>query len=259
VRADRCMAGQMSRMLRIAEGNPHLLRVLDTLRLIALPLVLRRTLQDRQSAFYRAFPELGGRAVVRDRFLIDLCSGKRVLHFGFLDAPFTADRYRSGELLHSRFRQVAQSLFGVDINQDALATYRDLSGDMENRILDIQSPVEMDGLENRFDVVVFGEILEHLSNPQAALANLRAISMANNGCEICITTPNAFYLATFLMSLTSREIVHPEHYYYFSPATLRRLLEDNGFQHVEISFYSSPGTLTAPGLTKAGLIARCRP
>ena len=233
--------------------------IAELLRLILYPVAVQRIIRDTNSPFYHAFPDLGGRAVVRENFLIDRCAGKRVLHFGFLDAPFTTDRYHTSELLHSRLKQVAHSVFGADISAEALDEYRELSGDRDNMILDVQAPMHPGEFSNRFDIVIFGEILEHLTNPGAALANLRAISLANDGCEVCITTPNAFFVGGFVPAIRSREIVHPDHYYYFSPATLLRLLTDTGFGRVQLKFYSSRETLAAPGLTKAGLIACCRP
>jgi hypothetical protein len=53
------------------------------------------------------------------------------------------------------------------------------------------------------------------------------------------------------------EIVHPEHYYYFSPATLRKLLQDAGFTVVELALYASRDSALLPGITKNGVIAMC--
>jgi hypothetical protein len=128
-------------------------------------------------------------------------------------------------------------------------------------LLDIQSESNLSfaDLENRFDLLVFGEIIEHLLNPGIALSNLLTISRLNQNSPVYITTPSAFFIGSFLPAVAAREIVHPEHYYYFSPRTLLRLLHDTGFQNVEMQLYSYPHTLAAPGLTKAGLIAICRP
>src|SRR5262249_27220251 len=159
----------------------------------AYPLLIQRSIRDVRSPFYHAFPGLSGRAVVRETFLIERSMRKRVLHLGFLDAPFTVDRFKSGELLHSQLAQVAQSIYGLDVSEPALEAYRSLSGDRDNAVVDIESPIDLAVFSNRFDLIVFGEILEHLRNPGVALANLRAISLANDGCEVCITTPNAFF------------------------------------------------------------------
>src|SRR5215471_743789 len=103
---------------------------------MSYPVALYRSLTDTRSAFYQSFPGLGGRAYLRESFLVERSAGKRVLHFGFLDAPFTAERYRSGALLHQRLATSALSVYGVDIGETALAVYREMSNDFENAIMD---------------------------------------------------------------------------------------------------------------------------
>ena len=57
--------------------------------------------------------------------------------------------------------------------------------------------------------------------------------------ELIITTINAYSFLRFLYYLGGRELVHPDHNYYFSPAVLRKLLtrcglEITGFHHYAI-------------------------
>lgn len=218
-------------------------------------------LRDTRSPFYHAFSNLTGPAVVREDVIVQLSRGRRVLHFGFLDAPFTREKLASNTLLHSEIQSVATYAFGIDISASSLEVYRAATHDFNNDLVDVQEPMrtdQIDFLTQGFDVIMFGEILEHLLNPGIALNNLLRICRSNSSCELCITTPNALYLGSFLPALFGREIVHPEHYYYYSPHTLGRLLADAGFGDVRIGFYSDPSTLAAPGLTKAGLIALCR-
>jgi hypothetical protein len=50
--------------------------------------------------------------------------------------------------------------------------------------------------------------------------------------------------------------VHPDHYTYFSPVTLRHLMDSAGFSEVDIHLYSTGAqTQRAPGITKDGIIA----
>jgi hypothetical protein len=242
-------------------SKPNRLSIKGVLRLAYFPLLVVALLRDTRSPFYHVFTDLAGPAAEREDVVMRLAAGKRVLHFGFLDAPFTAKKVSSRSLLHMRIGSVAQYLFGVDINESSMQTYRNLTRDVNNTVMDIQLPIPEERLEllaQNFDVIVFGEILEHLLNPGIALTNLLTMSRLNGNCEVCITTPNALYVGSFLPALFGREIVHPEHYYYYSPQTLSRLLADTGFADIRLAFYSDRNTLATPGLTKAGLIALCR-
>ena len=63
--------------------------------------------------FRHSFPHIR-REGERDNVLIDLARGKRVLHVGCTDEPFTAEKIASGDLLHPKLQQVASWVGGVD-------------------------------------------------------------------------------------------------------------------------------------------------
>ena len=232
-----------------------------SLRLLpdVLPALVRSSdfVFDREPVFSHSFPQLNGSAVLREQYILDLVRGRRVLHVGFLDSPFTADKVREGALLHARIGQCAASLFGIDVDEAALELYRSLTGDHRNAVMDFEGL--RDGtIGGGFEVIVLGEVLEHLRNPGDALVGLRSLRETSPGAVLCVTVPNALFAGSFLAGLRGEEIVHPEHYYYFSPATLSRLLTDCGFTDIEMRLYASPATRRLPGLSKNGVIAVCR-
>ena len=236
----------------------RLKRVSDWLNL--LPSCLRLGSTDNRSVFFHSWHELCGQSVDREGFLLKLCEGKRVLHFGFVDAPFSEEAIKAGRLLHQKLKKTAAFLFGADIDTKSLQLYRDLTSDLENSIVDVQQKSEDFGaLTREFDLILFPEVLEHLLHPADALANLRKICSLNKGAKLCITTPNAFSITGFFAALEGNEVVHPEHYYYFSPSTLKKLLNDTGLSLLELKLYSSANLLQSPGLTHHGLIAICQP
>lgn len=80
----------------------------------------------------------------------------------------------------------------------------------------------------QFDVVTFWDVLEHLTNPRAALE--AAFRLLRPGGFVLLTLPNfASYQARrfredwYALSL-------PHHLYHFTPTTLTRLLEATGFR-----------------------------
>jgi SAM-dependent methyltransferase len=195
----------------------------------------------------------------RNDFLLAISKNKRLLHIGFLDAPITAEKINSGDFLHTKLTNVAASNYGVDINSSAMSEYRKVSGDFENSVIDIlQSDFDIINFTNKFDVILLPEVLEHLPNPGIALHNLRKILKVNLGSILVITVPNAFSKEHFAAAVSSVEMVHPDHYFYFSPVTLKKLLSDSGFEHIEISLYAHNEIKNDVGITSNGIIALCR-
>ena len=225
----------------------------------SLPLLMQisRNLPEAGSPFVQQFQDLSRRSVIREEYLLEISKGKNVLHVGFLDSPFSEERIHSGDLLHLKLRDVANQLYGIDTDRVSLDRYRRLTGDHENSVGDIQNGMQ-DGMSgNAYDLVLAPEILEHLGNPAGALANLKRLCVTGGGAKLCVTVPNAYYTGSFLRAMDGDEIVHPEHYYYFSPATLRKLLRDTGFAVLEMALYGSRDSACLPGITKNGVIAMC--
>ncbi|RPH82027.1 MAG: methyltransferase domain-containing protein [Nitrospiraceae bacterium] len=225
----------------------------------ALPVLMQisRNLPENNSIFVQQFRELSRQSVNREEYLVDVSRKKRVLHYGFLDSPFSEKRIRSGELLHLKINNVASQLYGIDNDRVSLDRYRQLTGDMNNDVGDVQGEVQSGIASHIYDIILFPEILEHLRNPGLALANLKQLCVKGGKTKLCVTVPNAYYAGVLLVALEGDEIVHPEHYYYFSPATLRKLLRDAGFNIVEMALYASRDTAALPGITKNGVIAMC--
>lgn len=215
--------------------------------------------KQEESFFYHPFPQLD--RVVREEFILAVSAGKKVLHFGFLDSPMTHDKIASGALLHQRLRGVADCLYGIDIDSETLFHYRALTEDYDNAALDIlDTNHDISFLCNKFDLILFPEVLEHVSNPGATLQRLKVVCSQNPGSTVVITVPNAFSLEHFRAAASGVEMVHPDHYYYFSPVTLKKLVEDAGFSQVDIKLYAhNQKALTSPGITSHGIIAACNP
>ncbi|MFB1489918.1 MULTISPECIES: class I SAM-dependent methyltransferase [unclassified Thiocapsa] len=186
----------------------------------------------------------GLRLVDRTDFLRQICGGRRLLHLGATDAPETAAAIREGRFLHEQLRQVASSVVGMDNNEAMIDFLRQHHGIEDIRFGDIE--IAEDYPAEAFDLVVAGEILEHLSNPGRALDALRA----RLGPEtlLIVTVPNAYSLKGFLRALAGLEWIHPDHVLHHSLRTLSALLSRHGFA-VEQSFgFVNAGAGLAAGL-----------
>src|SRR5688572_6855019 len=95
----------------------------------------------------------------REDVIIPLITGKDVLDCGGIDHWAMSMKQGRGDWLHALIAQRAKSVIGVDILDEAVETvnshgkYRFVVGNVE----------ELD-FDHEFDVVVAGEIVEHIYN-----------------------------------------------------------------------------------------------
>lgn len=138
--------------------------------------------------------------LVKDRFLAiePYINGKDVLDIGCVDArPGGVRKYKSTGL-HIFLKEHASSLLGVDSDEGGVTA-------MKNEGYNVTSAdAESLNLGRRFDCVVAGELLEHLSNPGFFLEGVKG--HLNDGGALVITTPSAFSITNFFRILRKNSI-----------------------------------------------------
>lgn len=167
--------------------------------------------------------------VEREKFILDFCTGKNILHLGCADWPFTESSLNDGTWLHSKLTAVADTCLGVDLDRDTVIALRENNG--------IENVIEGDAEKlgnldiGRFDVVVAGEIIEHLNNPGLFLESAKAVLKPDG--KLLITTTNAYCFRRFIRIPFGKESIHPDHVYYFSHTTLETLAKRFGYRLTE--------------------------
>jgi 2-polyprenyl-3-methyl-5-hydroxy-6-metoxy-1,4-benzoquinol methylase len=158
----------------------------------------------------------------RDAHLVSACRDKDVLHVGCTDAPFTRSKYQSGDLLHSKLQVVARKLAGVDIDAFSIhwLSEQGLSNLHIGDASQIENIVPIIGFSP--DIIIAGEVLEHLSHPLDFLLGIRKFMRPST--KLLLSVPNAFYIEGFVRVALGFEKVHPEHVAYYSYFTLQELL-----------------------------------
>ena len=179
--------------------------------------------------------ELDSNVYNRIDYLLKVCSGKKILHFGFADAPLTEQRLSQGRLLHSKIQSVSKYVFGLDYDSDAIEMYKAMTSDTNVASVDIHSLKNLELDFKKFDIFLLGEILEHLGNPLLALESIKDV--ISDDAQLVVTVPNAFSLSGFYKALYNLENTHPEHVAFYSPVTLRKLLDMAGFECLKIDFW----------------------
>ena len=167
--------------------------------------------------------------VDRTGYLVQQATGKTILHVGCTGA------------LDAALRKAAKKCYGIDqqpltrpdfyqCNLDALA-YDDLP-----RYEDVE-------------LVICGEVLEHLSNPGFFLISVRE---ACPGIPVIFTVPNAMCAGSSEWLLKrGRENVNRDHVSYYSYTTIKVLLERAGYSIVEHYWYGGKPYISEGLIVKA--------
>lgn len=119
---------------------------------------------------------------------------------------------------------------GIDILRTAIKLGRELNPDIKFSLGNIYHlPYE----NNSFDLVLCNEVLEHLSNPKAALKEI--IRVSKKYCLISVPNEPWFRLANFLrLKNLSRLGNDPEHIQHWSKGSLLSLLKKVSLTPIEV-------------------------
>jgi 2-polyprenyl-3-methyl-5-hydroxy-6-metoxy-1,4-benzoquinol methylase len=159
----------------------------------------------------------------KEDFLVAAARGRRVLHLGcvgFTDLPADERVRLAKQSLHSKLSQVAD-VVGVDYSVEVVEEFRRL-GIFTNIVAGNVEKLPDLPLPGPFDVVIAGDIIEHLSNPGMMLDGIRILCTANT--SLIITTPNAFGLPNYGRFLLRRFKEGQEHVLSFNALTCRNCL-----------------------------------
>jgi SAM-dependent methyltransferase len=168
---------------------------------------------------------------------VEFCTGRRVVHVGFVDEHRMDAKLESGKWLHARLAEVATAIVGLDVAEDGVRWAQEQG--FEAYVVDAQSPEAVAALAlEPADVVIAGEIIEHLDAPGPFLRAMREL-LGPDGLLV-VTTPNAYRLLNFLAPASGRELIHPDHTAWHSPHTLRNLLARNGWEVQGLAYYQNP-------------------
>ena len=183
----------------------------------------------------------------RDGFILSRCKSKSVLNVGCVGTKSITDS------MHIKINEVSSSCIGIDINRIGLDYLTKFNPSLEL----FDSDISTEDFSNssigsrKFDLIIFGEVLEHMASPGTALVN--AASLLNPNGSVLLTVPNAFCLTNVLANIIrGKELVRQDHVCYFSYSTIYRLLSMTGFSDIRIGYYlCKPQQFSFKSLVKA--------
>ena len=174
--------------------------------------------------------------VQKERFVLQRTpTDGRVLHIGCTNSPRTIGRLENKTLLHEHILERCPAAVGIDIDGEAIDLLRERFPKAELVAGDAHHLNQYFN-DRRFDLIIAGDVIEHLPNPGLFLDSCRD-QLAPNG-KILVTTANTFHIGRFIKSLLFHEAVHSEHTAYFSPKTLSRIGHMCGLDVAEYGYYA---------------------
>ena len=160
----------------------------------------------------------------RDPFLIDAARNKRVLDVGCVDHSVESEL--NPWFLHRAIAKVSEHCLGVDVNEEGIDHLRrrgfhvlraDLMDPWDRRAIAARGP---------FDLIVAGEVIEHLEAP-SSLFELAALCLADNG-RMIITTPNPYAPHRVVSGRKMVAWENVDHLFYVFPSGVVELASRSG-------------------------------
>ncbi len=174
--------------------------------------------------------------IFRKDKVVNLSKGKSVLHLGFIQHMLYEQQIKNGDWLHNKLDEVASKLVGLDYLKDEVANISEKYG-YECYYGDAMK-LEDAQISEKFDVIICGELIEHVENPGLMLNGIKRFMHENS--TLIITTPNPWSLNRMKLILfknLENKWLNKEHVSWFSYGTLEQLLDRKGYQEKKYGYY----------------------
>jgi ubiquinone/menaquinone biosynthesis C-methylase UbiE len=189
--------------------------------------------RERHESLWRSVPaglEPSDFALRRDFLLARVAPGERVLDVGCGEGRFTSELRLAG----------AQAV-GIDVAEEPLERARSRDGLLDVRLIDEAGDWPLE--DSSFDVAWAGEVIEHVADTAAWLSELRRV--LRSGGRLLLSTPangrgRLLGLAASRRAFAAHFDPLADHLRFYSRETLTRLIEDFGFDSVEIDAVAGP-------------------
>jgi len=167
--------------------------------------------------------------------LVDAVRGRRAVHVGFVDSGCWEYHEQFDSWLHAHLDRAASGLIGLDLDEAGVAKATEHGFEAYAVDCSDAAAVAALGIEPA-EVVIAGEIIEHLDDSGSFLDGLHAVCRPDG--RLVITTPNASGLLNAgAAALAGYEVNHPDHLTLYSCFTLTNLLARHRWEVVDVATY----------------------
>ena len=126
---------------------------------------------------------------------------------------------------------IFKTVIATDISDNCVASCK-------SQGLDSRKCTVTDFDDDSIDCITFNDLIEHVFNPYEFLSNCYK-KLSNNGL-LMLSTPNGEGFDFKILNSETENIVPPEHIQFFNPRSIKIILENVGFEILDIS---TPGFL----------------
>jgi len=181
-------------------------------------------LADRQRALDRAWQPFPPKS--RIEYLQEKCRNRVVLDVGCAGHGGEMSR---GDWLHLRIQDVAAECQGIDVDENAVKRVREMGLKVAQFDL-LRGPQAAEELfgKMRFDIMVAGEVIEHLEEP-LKLFQVASVLLKDSG-SLIITTPNPYAPHRVFAGNTRWVWENVDHLFYIFPSGIVEMAERTGFR-----------------------------
>lgn len=196
--------------------------------------------------------------IFRKDKIVELCRGQDVLHLGFVQhAHLYKQKIKEGDWLHSQIADVAKRVVGIDYLSTEVEEIKEMLG-YEAYIGDVMRLRELT-VKDTFDVVVCGELIEHLENPGLMLDGIK--QFIHSGALVILTTPNpwsAQRINLIRKGILEEKWLNSEHAVWFSFQTLKQIVERAEYVPILCDYYYGQSRREFLKGTEKGLLGKIR-
>ena len=162
--------------------------------------------------------------MIREEIILKEIEGKRVLDIGSVGQT-------SKYCLWDLYKNISvKSLTGIDLPSsheiNKKFCFSSEVDKLENKI--VYGNMENFVFEEKFDVIIAGDVIEHVSNQGLFLDNI--FKYLNNDGKLIITTPNSKWITGYLRPNPTHTLWHDKH-------TLKRILDVHNFKIKVFKYY----------------------
>ncbi len=174
--------------------------------------------------------------ISREATIINLIRDKDVIHIGCSDhIQIINSKIRNNIWLHKLITENARKCFGIDIDRESIDYIKKELGYQNVFYGNILTDEFKDLKENRWDYVVFGEIIEHLDDPVNFLKVFKA-KYGENVSRFIITVPSIYNKRQFINMKNYREVINSDHRFWFTPYTISKVLVSAGYKPEKLDY-----------------------
>lgn len=164
---------------------------------------------------------------VRSDYLVELARGKRVLDVGCVDHLGPTARIAP---LHRKLAEAAAELVGVDVQEAGVETMN--AEGYKAFVADVTKPGMSAIVGSGYEVMIAGELIEHLLDVTPFFANAREVLRPDG--RLVLTTPNPHSVIITVLNLMGRTPDNVDHVVYHWPSGIAEIADRCGFRLVEV-------------------------